>query len=62
MTLRHGAEYRSKFQLCGKIDEEDLIEFVHKHKYLHNMTENTATMCTNKSVENTAKMLNKAGK
>ena len=60
--MRHGADYRSKFQLCGQIDEENLIEFVHKHKYLYNMTENTATMCINKYVENTAKMLNKAGK
>ena len=60
--MRHGADYQSKFQFCGKIDEENLIEFVYKHKDLYNMTENTATMCINKCVENTTKMLNNAGK
>jgi len=62
VKMRHGADYRRKFQLCGKIDKENLIEFLHKHKDLYNKTENTATMCRNKYVENAANMSNKAGK
>jgi competence protein ComGC len=47
---------------AGKTDNETLIEFVHEHKDLYKIKENTAKMCINKYGKNTAKMLNKERK